>query len=114
MKFLGHKVYSYGQLLFITFASETPELLPDHIALVLEGSGITLSADLSSQPVLGCHPGLTPRHSFTIRYKTTLRGFIIFECLNVFEFFVPLENIKVLACMLICLFCFESVHLPVA
>uniref|UniRef100_A0A669CIN5 Laminin, gamma 3 n=1 Tax=Oreochromis niloticus TaxID=8128 RepID=A0A669CIN5_ORENI len=90
MKFLGHKVYSYGQLLFITFASETPELLPGHITLVLEGSGITLSADLSSQPVLGYHPVLTPRcrdlplsppHTHTC----TCRLFQRKICINIFD-----------------------------
>ncbi|XP_040915110.1 laminin subunit gamma-3 isoform X1 [Toxotes jaculatrix] len=66
-KFLGHQAYSYGQLLSITFTSETPELLPDHVTLLLQGSGISLSADLSPQPVLDHDPGLAPRHSFILR-----------------------------------------------
>uniref|UniRef100_A0A8P4KP52 Laminin, gamma 3 n=1 Tax=Dicentrarchus labrax TaxID=13489 RepID=A0A8P4KP52_DICLA len=68
-KFLGHRVHSYGQLLSITFTSETVELLPNHITLLLQGSGISLSADLSPQPVLDHDPGLTPRHTFIVRYK---------------------------------------------
>uniref|UniRef100_A0A1A7X3X2 Laminin, gamma 3 n=1 Tax=Iconisemion striatum TaxID=60296 RepID=A0A1A7X3X2_9TELE len=66
-KFLGHRVNSYGQLLSITFTSEAPELLPDHVTLILQGSGITLSAELSSQAGLSHDPGLTPRRSFIIR-----------------------------------------------
>ncbi|XP_044031394.1 laminin subunit gamma-3 [Siniperca chuatsi] len=66
-KFLGHQVYSYGQLLSITFTSETAELLPDHVTVLLQGSGITLSADLSPQPVLDHDSGLTPRYSFIVR-----------------------------------------------
>lgn len=94
VKFLGHKVYSYGQLLFITFASETPELLPGHITLVLEGSGITLSADLSSQPVLGYHPVLTPRHSFTIRLDENEKRFK--PVLSAFDFQLLLYNLTAL------------------
>lgn len=66
-KFLGHQAYSYGQLLSITFTSETPELLPDHVTLLLQGSGITLSADLSPQPMLDRDLGLAPRRSFIVR-----------------------------------------------
>uniref|UniRef100_A0A8C4NVY6 Laminin, gamma 3 n=1 Tax=Dicentrarchus labrax TaxID=13489 RepID=A0A8C4NVY6_DICLA len=81
-KFLGHRVHSYGQLLSITFTSETVELLPNHITLLLQGSGISLSADLSPQPVLDHDPGLTPRHTFIVRlhenemrYKPALSAF---------------------------------------
>ncbi|XP_053267613.1 laminin subunit gamma-3 [Pleuronectes platessa] len=66
-KFLGRHDHSYGQLLSITFTSETPELLPDHVALHLQGSGIDLSANLSPQPVLHHNPGLSPWHSFVVR-----------------------------------------------
>ncbi|TNN29759.1 hypothetical protein EYF80_060092 [Liparis tanakae] len=59
-KFLGRQVLSYGQLLSITFTSETAELLPDHVALLLRGSsGAALSADLSPQPAL--------RHDLALR-----------------------------------------------
>ncbi|KAM4720367.1 laminin subunit gamma-3 [Anableps anableps] len=66
-KFLGHKVNSYGQVLSITFTSETSELLPDHVALLLQGSGITLSANLSYQPLPDHDHSLTPRRSFIVR-----------------------------------------------
>lgn len=66
-KFLGHQVLSYGQLLSITFTSETVELLPDHVALLLWGSsGAALSADLSPQPAL--RRDLALRRSFVVRY----------------------------------------------
>lgn len=66
-KFLGHKVNSYGQLLSITFTSETSELLPDRVTLLLQGSGTALSADLSYQPLPDVDPSLTPRRSFSVR-----------------------------------------------
>ncbi|TKS84729.1 Laminin subunit gamma-3 [Collichthys lucidus] len=68
-KFLGHQVYSYNQLLSITFTSETVDLLPNNVTLLLQGSGFTLSADLSPQPVLDHDPSLSPRHSFIVRYE---------------------------------------------
>lgn len=108
VKFLGRQVYSYGHRLFITFTSETPELLPDRIALLLEGSGIALSAGLSSHPVPGHEPGLAPQRSFIVRYKTAVvTGLAMFECVHDY-YWVSLANIKVLACMSICLFSFES------
>lgn len=68
-KFLGRQAYSYGQLLTITFTSETTELLPNNVTLHLQGTGTTLTADLSPQPPLNRDPGLTPRQSFTVRYS---------------------------------------------
>lgn len=73
-KYLGHQVYSYGQLLSVTFTSETSDLLPDSVTVLLEGSGITLSADLSPQPTLDHAPRLAPRHSFLVRYKNKRRN----------------------------------------
>lgn len=83
-KFLGHQAYSYGQLLSITFTSETTELLPDHVTLLLQGSGVTLSADLSPQPVLDHDRGLTPRHSFIVRYKDAGMGLSVYESVGCF------------------------------
>lgn len=107
-KFLGHQIYSYGQLLSITFTSETTELLPRHVTLLLQGSGITLSADLSPRPVLDHDPGLTPRHSFIVRYKDGGMGLSVCESVHMFSVFfffslllnlVSLENTKVFARM---------------
>uniref|UniRef100_A0A4W6BL25 Laminin, gamma 3 n=1 Tax=Lates calcarifer TaxID=8187 RepID=A0A4W6BL25_LATCA len=78
-KFLGHQAYSYSQILSITFTSETSELLPDHVTLFLHGSGITLSADLSPQSVHDHNPGLTPRHSFVVRYRDVGTGLSVCE-----------------------------------
>ncbi|XP_031173603.1 laminin subunit gamma-3 [Sander lucioperca] len=93
-KFLGHQVYSYGQLLSITFTSETAELLPDHVTLLLQGSGVTLSADLSPQPVLDHDPGLTSRRSFIVRlHENEMR----FEPpLSAFKFQQLLNNLTTL------------------
>ncbi|XP_028274254.1 laminin subunit gamma-3 [Parambassis ranga] len=93
-KFLGHQVYSYGQLLSITFTSETAELLPDHVTLLLQGSGITVSADLSSPPLLNHDPGLTPRHSFFVRLDENEKKFE--PQLSAFEFQRLLYNLTAL------------------
>lgn len=81
-KFLGRQIYSYGEFLSFTFSSETAELLPSHVTLLLEGSGTTLSADLSSQMALDNMTGPTPQHNFIIRlheeekrFKPTLSAF---------------------------------------
>uniref|UniRef100_UPI0037E9A314 laminin subunit gamma-3 n=1 Tax=Semicossyphus pulcher TaxID=241346 RepID=UPI0037E9A314 len=90
-KFLGHQAFSYGQLLSITFTSETVELLPDHVALLLRGSGITLSADLSPLPVLEHDTGLAPRHSFIVRLHENERKFK--PSLSAFDFQHLLYNL---------------------
>ncbi|KAG7250947.1 hypothetical protein CRUP_004710, partial [Coryphaenoides rupestris] len=54
-KFLGDQINSYGQLVSFTFTSETPDLLPRRVTMLLEGGGVgggggeglLLSADLS-------------------------------------------------------------------
>uniref|UniRef100_A0A3Q3MJJ9 Laminin, gamma 3 n=1 Tax=Mastacembelus armatus TaxID=205130 RepID=A0A3Q3MJJ9_9TELE len=93
-KFLGHQVYSYGQLLSITFTSETPELLPIHVTLLLQGSGITLSADLSPQPVVDHDPKLIPQHSFIVRLHEHEMSFK--PQLSAFEFQHLLYNLTAL------------------
>ncbi|KAL6096645.1 lamc3 [Pungitius sinensis] len=67
-KFLGQRVYSYGRLLSVTFASESAELLPRRVTLLLQGAGVALAADLSPQPARGGGGGgRTPRRSFVVR-----------------------------------------------
>ncbi|XP_035996258.1 laminin subunit gamma-3 [Fundulus heteroclitus] len=93
-KFLGRKVNSYGQLLSITFTSETSELLPDRVTLLLQGSGITLSADLSYHPRSDHDPNLTPLRSFIVRlheYETRFE-----PRLSAFEFQRLLYNLTAL------------------
>uniref|UniRef100_A0A3P9KKW5 Laminin subunit gamma 3 n=1 Tax=Oryzias latipes TaxID=8090 RepID=A0A3P9KKW5_ORYLA len=75
-KFLGHQIYSYGQPLHITFTSETYDLLPNSLTVILEGSGMTLSADLYPKPIL--HPDLSnsPMQHFIVRlheYETSFK-----------------------------------------
>uniref|UniRef100_A0A4W5K5N4 Laminin, gamma 3 n=1 Tax=Hucho hucho TaxID=62062 RepID=A0A4W5K5N4_9TELE len=65
-KFLGNHLLSYGQLLSLTFTAEAQCLLPHSVTVLLEGSGTTLSADLSPQPGLVHQPGLAPQHTFTL------------------------------------------------
>uniref|UniRef100_UPI003AAB3729 laminin subunit gamma-3 n=1 Tax=Centroberyx gerrardi TaxID=166262 RepID=UPI003AAB3729 len=93
-KFLGLQVYSYGQLLSITFTSETPELLPNHVTLLLEGAGIALSADLSPQPLFHHEPGLTPLHTFSVRLHEEEKRFK--PSLSAFEFQHLLYNLTAL------------------
>lgn len=66
-KFVGTQIFSYGQLLSITFTSETADLLPDGVVVHLEGSAVTVSADLTPQPLLQHDPRVPPRHSFQVR-----------------------------------------------
>ncbi|XP_062410807.1 laminin subunit gamma-3-like [Sardina pilchardus] len=47
--FLGNRLLSYGQTLWIRFLSEIPALLPQSVSVVMEGSGMVLSAQLSPQ-----------------------------------------------------------------
>ncbi|KAL2099883.1 hypothetical protein ACEWY4_004277 [Coilia grayii] len=49
VKFLGDQLLSYSQTLWIRFLSEVPELLPQSVSVVMEGSGMAVSAQLSSQ-----------------------------------------------------------------
>lgn len=90
-KFLGHQIHSYAQLISITFTSETPELLPDHVTLLLRGSGVTLTADLSPQTVLDPNPRLTLQQTFTVRLHESEIGFK--PALSAFEFQQLLYNL---------------------
>ncbi|KAM3873803.1 laminin subunit gamma-3 [Diretmus argenteus] len=92
-KFLGNQVHSYGQLLSVTFTSETPDLLPSHITLLLDGSGITLSAELSPQPI-DHEPGIPPVYIFTVRLHGEERRFT--PSLSTFEFQNLLYNLTAL------------------
>uniref|UniRef100_A0A672HK63 Laminin, gamma 3 n=1 Tax=Salarias fasciatus TaxID=181472 RepID=A0A672HK63_SALFA len=93
-KFLGQRVHSYGQPLSITFTSETPELLPDHVSLLLQGAGIALSADLASRPALPSDPGHAPRRSFVVRLHEIEGRFK--PSLSAFEFQHLLYNLTAL------------------
>ncbi|CAL8406287.1 unnamed protein product [Arctogadus glacialis] len=75
-KFLGNQINSYGHFIYFTFTSETPDLLPGRVTVLLEGGGVDgralrLSADLppltppssSSSSSLG----RAPVHTFAVR-----------------------------------------------
>ncbi|MGH0165363.1 UNVERIFIED_CONTAM: hypothetical protein FKN15_053664 [Acipenser sinensis] len=60
-KFLGDKLLSYGQPLSLTFKGESEELLPSFVTLIIEGSGMRMSARLFPQnkTVTDSHPQQT-------------------------------------------------------
>ncbi|XP_068430777.1 laminin subunit gamma-3 [Clinocottus analis] len=93
-KFLGHQVYSYGQLLSITFTSETAELLPDRVAVLLQGAGASLSADLSPRPLTPLDRDLALRRTFVIRLHENEMRFK--PQLSAFEFQQLLHNLTAL------------------
>ncbi|XP_051958195.1 laminin subunit gamma-3 [Xyrauchen texanus] len=65
-KFLGNMLLSYGRILSVSFTAEMKELLPRSATVVLEGSGIYVTADLYSQEP---YPSLdkTPINTFILR-----------------------------------------------
>ncbi|XP_048876861.1 laminin subunit gamma-3 isoform X1 [Brienomyrus brachyistius] len=63
-KFLGNRLLSYGQLLSLNFVAESPELLPQQVTLVLEGSSTSILAELLPESSL--HTAI-PEHTFTLR-----------------------------------------------
>ncbi|XP_061913004.1 laminin subunit gamma-3 [Entelurus aequoreus] len=91
-KFLGGQVHSYGQLLSITFTSETRGLLPDRLTLLLEGAGIALDADLS--PGTAHEGSRPPRSSFVVRLDESEASFK--PKLSAFEFQRLLFNVTAL------------------
>ncbi|XP_049593242.1 laminin subunit gamma-3 [Syngnathus scovelli] len=66
-KFTGDQSHSYGQLLSVTFTSESPELLPERVAAMLDGDGITLGAELTPGRVQQGDPALSPQETFFLR-----------------------------------------------
>ncbi|KAM6984916.1 laminin subunit gamma-3 [Aplochiton taeniatus] len=94
-RFLGNQLLSYNQVLSITFTAETVELLPGHITVVLEGSGRTLTADLSLQPH-NTHitPGISAQRTFIIRLQEGERR--LKPSISAFEFRHLLFNLTAL------------------
>ncbi|XP_051552482.1 laminin subunit gamma-3-like [Myxocyprinus asiaticus] len=66
-KFLGNMLRSYGRILSVSFTAELEELLPRSVTVVLEGSGISVTANLYSQKKP--YPSLdkTPINTLTLR-----------------------------------------------
>uniref|UniRef100_A0A8B9L850 Laminin subunit gamma-3 n=1 Tax=Astyanax mexicanus TaxID=7994 RepID=A0A8B9L850_ASTMX len=67
-KFIGNQLLSYGQHLSLSFTAEARELLPRKVTVVLEGSGISVSASLYSEQDLESGTGHIPSNTFSLRY----------------------------------------------
>ncbi|KAK6470867.1 laminin subunit gamma-3-like [Huso huso] len=88
-KFLGDKLLSYGQPLSLTFKGESEELLPSFVTLIIEGSGMRMSARLFPQnkTVTDSHP----QQTFVFRLNEGQAGQQI--PLSSFEFHRLLSNL---------------------
>ncbi|XP_058842866.1 laminin subunit gamma-3-like [Acipenser ruthenus] len=88
-KFLGDKLLSYGQPLSLTFKGESEELLPSFVTLIIEGSGMRMSARLFPQnkTVTDSHP----QQTFVFRLHEGQAGQQI--PLSSFEFHRLLSNL---------------------
>lgn len=67
-KFLGNHLLSYGQHLTLSFTAESRELLPKIVTMVLEGSGLSVSADVFSTQYEESETSQIPHNIFTLRY----------------------------------------------
>ncbi|XP_073695806.1 laminin subunit gamma-3 [Garra rufa] len=66
-KYLGNRLLSYGQTLSVSFTAELEELLPRSVTVMLEGSGISVTADLYCQQETYSSLEKTPINTFTLR-----------------------------------------------
>lgn len=66
-KYLGNMLLSYGRTLSVSFTAELEELLPRSVTVMLEGSGILVSADLYSKQDPYSSLEKTPINTFTLR-----------------------------------------------
>uniref|UniRef100_A0A8C1PDS6 Laminin, gamma 3 n=1 Tax=Cyprinus carpio TaxID=7962 RepID=A0A8C1PDS6_CYPCA len=66
-KYLGNRLLSYGRTLSVSFTAELEELLPRSVTVMLEGSGISVTADLYSQQETYSSLEKTPINTFTLR-----------------------------------------------
>ncbi|XP_063067162.1 laminin subunit gamma-1 [Engraulis encrasicolus] len=89
-KFLGNQLMSYGQSLWIRFLSEVPELLPQSIAVVIEGSGMAVTAQLHSQA------DQRPRGHSTAAFTLRLKEREMRPLMSAFEFQRLLSNVTAL------------------
>ncbi|XP_026777854.3 laminin subunit gamma-3 [Pangasianodon hypophthalmus] len=91
-KFLGNQLLSYGQHLTLSFTAESSELLPKIVTVALEGSGLSVSANLFSKQYVDSQPSHTPRNIFTLRLTETE----VYPSLTPFEFRRLLNNLTAL------------------
>uniref|UniRef100_A0A8C1EEC4 Laminin, gamma 3 n=1 Tax=Cyprinus carpio carpio TaxID=630221 RepID=A0A8C1EEC4_CYPCA len=76
-KYLGNSLLSYGRTLSVSFTAELEELLPRSVTVMLEGSGILVTADLYSEQKTYSSLEKMPINTFTLR------------CVCVSEFDIP-------------------------
>uniref|UniRef100_A0A8C1MB80 Laminin, gamma 3 n=1 Tax=Cyprinus carpio TaxID=7962 RepID=A0A8C1MB80_CYPCA len=76
-KYLGNRLLSYGRTLSVSFTAELEELLPRSVTVMLEGSGILVTADLYSEQKTYSSLEKMPINTFTLR------------CVCVSEFDIP-------------------------
>ncbi|XP_026859944.2 laminin subunit gamma-3 [Electrophorus electricus] len=91
-KFLGNQLLSYGQHLFLVFTAESWELLPSSVTVILEGSGISVSANLHAEE----KPGSQLGHLFHNSFRLRLSEREVTPSLPPFEFQRLLSNLTVL------------------
>lgn len=66
-KYLGNRLLSYGHTLSVSFTAELEELLPRSVTVILEGSGLSATADLYFQQESYSSLEKTPINTFTLR-----------------------------------------------
>uniref|UniRef100_A0A9J8D9G8 Laminin, gamma 3 n=1 Tax=Cyprinus carpio carpio TaxID=630221 RepID=A0A9J8D9G8_CYPCA len=66
-KYLGNSLLSYGRTLSVSFTAELEELLPRSVTVMLEGSGILVTADLYSEQKTYSSLEKMPINTFTLR-----------------------------------------------
>ncbi|KAL7834633.1 hypothetical protein SRHO_G00288800 [Serrasalmus rhombeus] len=91
-KFIGNQLLSYGQRLSLSFTAEASELLPRSVTVLLEGSGLSVSASLYSEKDLERGPGHTPHNTFILRLSEKE----VNPALTPFEFRRMLSNLTAL------------------
>ncbi|XP_047665497.1 laminin subunit gamma-3 [Tachysurus fulvidraco] len=91
-KFLGNHLLSYGQHLTLSFTAESRELLPKIVTMVLEGSGLSVSADVFSTQYEESETSHSPHNIFTLRLTETE----VNPSLTPFEFRHLLSNMTAL------------------
>uniref|UniRef100_A0A9J8BP25 Laminin, gamma 3 n=1 Tax=Cyprinus carpio carpio TaxID=630221 RepID=A0A9J8BP25_CYPCA len=77
-KYLGNRLLSYGRTLSVSFTAELEELLPRSVTVMLEGSGISVTADLYSQQETYSSLEKTPINTFTLRCSLQLHRSSLF------------------------------------
>lgn len=91
-KYLGNMLLSSGRTLSMSFTAELEELLPRSVTVRLEGSGMSVSADLYTQQEPYSPLEKTPINTFTLR----LTEKDVYPSVSSFEFLRMLYNLTAL------------------